>query len=123
MQAKVSSVTKAFYDEYSNCMTNPPTEAAGQVGNYCADHNSHATPALPANLVAGGVSEAGADPIVCAQNFPMSYSVTSATYDSATSTGEATLTEKFGSIDEPIQVKLRYSSSNLLVDNIICPKP
>ena len=104
-------------------MTNPPTEAAGQVGNYCADHNSHATPALPANLVAGGVSEAGADPIVCAQNFPMSYSVTSATYDSATSTGEATLTEKFGSIDEPIQVKLRYSSSNLLVDNIICPKP
>jgi hypothetical protein len=123
MTAKVSSVTKAFYDEYSNCMTNPPTEAAGQVGNYCADHNSHATPALPANLVAGGVAEAGADPIVCAQNFPISYSVTSSEFNSGTNSGVASLTEKFGASDVVITVKLRFESNKMLVDNIVCPKP
>jgi len=123
MQAKVSSTTTAFYDEYSNCMTNPPKEAQGQVGNYCADHNPNATAALPANLVAGGVAQAGADPIVCAQSFPISYSVTSSEFDSATNTGVASLTEKFGASDVVITVELRYESNKMLVDNIVCPKP
>jgi hypothetical protein len=123
MQAKVSSVTAAFYDEYSNCMTNPPKEAQGEVGNYCASHNSQATSALPANLVAGGVAQAGADPIVCAQNFPISYSVTGSEFDSATNAGMASLTEKFGASDVVITVELRFESNKMLVDNIACPKP
>ena len=77
-------VTKAFYDEYMDCMTNPPAEAIGQVGNWCSSNNSNATSNFPANLEAGGVAEAGADPIVCAQSFPMSYIVEdNATYSSS----------------------------------------
>jgi hypothetical protein len=123
MQTEVSSATTAFYDEYSNCMTNPPKEAQGEVGNYCASHNSQATPSLPANLVAGGVAQAGADPIVCAQNFPISYSVTSSEFNSGTNSGVASLTEKFGAGDVVITVELRYESNKMLVDNIVCPKP
>ena len=123
LQDKVSSVTKAFYDEYTNCMINPPAEAVNQAGAYCASHNSQATAVLPANLEAGGVSAAGADPIVCAQNFPISYSVTSSEFDSATNAGVASLTETFGANDTVITVKLRYESNKMLVDNIVCPKP
>ena len=123
MKTKVSSVTKAFYDEYSNCMINPPAEANDQVGEYCSSHNSQATTVLPANLEAGGVAAAGADPIVCAQNFPISYSVTSSEFDSETGNGVAALTEKFGASDVVITVKLRYESNKMLVDNIVCPKP
>lgn len=123
LKTKVSSVTKAFYDEYSNCMINPPAEANDQVGEYCSSHNSQATTVLPANLEAGGVAAAGADPIVCAQNFPISYSVTSSEFDSETGNGVAALTEKFGASDVVITVKLRYESNKMLVDNIVCPKP
>ena len=120
----VGLVTKAFYDEYMNCMTNPPAEAIGQVGNWCSSNNSNATSNFPANLEAGGVAAAGADPIVCAQSFPMSYKVKDdATYNSAEKTGKAFVAEQFGSGELVLTVLLSGINDKLLVDNIVCPVP
>lgn len=117
-------VTQAFYDEYMNCMTNPPAEAIGQVGNWCSSNNSNATSNFPANLEAGGVAAAGADPIVCAQSFPISYKVENdATYSSSEKNGSAFVTEKFGSGDLVLTALLSGASEKLLVDNILCPVP
>lgn len=120
----VISVTQAFYDEYMDCMTNPPAEAIGQVGNWCASNNSNATSSFPANLEAGGIAEAGADPIVCAQSFPMSYKVRDdATYNSAEKTGKAFVSEQFGSGELVLSALLSGANDKLLVDNIVCPVP
>jgi hypothetical protein len=120
----VASTTKAFYDEYMNCMTNPPAEAIGQVGNWCSSNNSNATSNFPANLEAGGVAAAGADPIVCAQSFPMSYKVKeNATYNSAEKTGKALVAEQFGSGELVLTALLSGINDKLLVDNIVCPVP
>ena len=115
-------VTQAFYDEYMDCMTNPPAEAIGQVGNWCASNNSNATSNFSANLEAGGVAEAGADPIVCAQSFPMSYKVKDdATYSTAEKTGTAFVSEQFGSGELVVTALLSGENDKLLVDNIVCP--
>lgn len=115
-------VTQAFYDEYMDCMTNPPTEAIGQVGNWCSSNNSNATSSFPANLAAGGIAEAGADPIVCAQSFPMSYEVRDdASYSNSEKSGTAFVTEEFGSGELVLTVLLSGAGDKLLVDNIDCP--
>lgn len=115
-------VTQAFYDEYMDCMTNPPAEAAGQVGNWCSSNNSNATSSFPANLAAGGIAEAGADPIVCAQSFPMSYEVRDdASYSSSDKEGKAFLSEQFGSGELVLTVLLSGAGDKLLVDNVVCP--
>ena len=120
----VISVTQAFYDEYMDCMTNPPAAAAGQVGNWCASNNSNASSSFPANLIAGGVAEAGADPIVCAQSFPMSYKVKDdATYSVSEKTGKAFVAEQFGSGELVLTALLSGANDKLLVDNIVCPVP
>jgi len=118
----VISVTQAFYDEYMDCMTNPPAAANGQVGNWCSSNNSNATAGFPANLEAGGIAEAGADPIVCAQSFPMSYEVRKdASYSSSAKTGMAFLSEQFGSGELVLTVLLSGANDELLVDNVVCP--
>jgi hypothetical protein len=107
-----------------NCMTTPPTQAAGQVGNWCSSNNSNASPSFPANLEAGGVAQAGADPIVCAQAFPMSYKVgENATYSVSEKSGTAFVVEQFGSGELVLTVLLSGTSDKLLVDNIVCPAP
>ena len=117
-------VTQAFYDEYMDCMTNPPAAAEGQVGNWCSSNNSNATSSFPANLAAGGIAEAGADPIVCAQSFPMSYKVeTDASYSNSEKSGTAFVTEEFGSGELVLTTLLSGAGDKLLVDNIVCPVP
>ena len=117
-------VTQAFYDEYVECMTNLPAEAAGQVGNWCSSNNSNATSSFPANLAAGGIAEAGADPIVCAQSFPISYKVeTDASYSNSEKSGTAFVTEEFGSGELVLTALLSGAGDELLVDNIVCPVP
>jgi len=117
----IQAKTQAFYDEYMLCMTKPPAEAKDHVGDYCQSHNSNATEALPANLKRGGVSDAGADPIVCAQNFPISYIVDPGFIDTH-DMGQAIVTEKFGAGSQVvINAHLRNDSGRFLVDNIVCP--
>lgn len=115
-------VTQAFYDEYMDCMTNPPSEAIGQVGNWCSSNNSNATSSFPANLAVGGIAEAGADPIVCAQSFPMSYEVREdASYSNSDKAGKAFVSEQFGSGELVLTVLLSGAGDKLLVDNLVCP--
>jgi hypothetical protein len=105
-------------------MTMPPTQAAGQVGNWCANNNSNASSTFSANLEAGGVAQAGADPIVCAQSFPMSFKVQEdATYSVPEKSGTAFVVEQFGSGELVLTVLLNGTSDKLLVDNIVCPVP
>ncbi len=120
--ALIKETASQFYNEYMSCMTTPPTEAAGEVGGYCQSHNSYATPELPAHLAAGGVSAAGADPVVCAQSFPMSLSVDSTSFD-ANHGGKAIVVEKFGAGDVSVDVVMTDASGAMLVDNIVCPTP
>jgi len=116
----IQAKTKAFYDEYMLCMTKPPAEAKDHVGDYCQSHNSNATSTLPANLERGGVSSAGADPIVCAQNFPMSYTVNLGFLDSK-GQGRAIVIEKFGAGSRVlIDATLLNTSGKFLVDNLTC---
>jgi len=118
--ALISETASQFYAEYMGCMTTPPTQAAGEVGGYCQSHNSYATPELPAHLAAGGVSAAGADPVVCAQSFPMSFTVSATSFD-ANQGGKATVVEKFGASDLSVTVVVTDASGAMLVDNIVCP--
>jgi hypothetical protein len=117
---EIQAKTKAFYDEYMLCMTKPPVEAKDHVGDYCQSHNSNATKDLPANLKRGGVSDAGADPVVCAQSFPMSYSVNLGFLDSK-GRGQAIVSEKFGAGSRVlVSATLLNDSGTFLVDNLTC---
>jgi hypothetical protein len=70
-------------------------------------------------LKRGGVSDAGADPIVCAQNFPISYSVGAGFLIDGI--GHATVIEKFGAGSRVIiDAALHNVSGVFLVDNIHC---
>ena len=65
---------------------------------------------------------AGADPIVCAQSFPMSYKVeTDASYSHSEKSGTAFVTEEFGSGELVLTALLSGAGDELLVDNIVCP--
>jgi hypothetical protein len=118
----VGDVAIGLYTEYMDCMKNPPAQAAGQVSAWCASHNSHATDNLPANLEAGGIAAAGADPIVCAQEFPMQLAVASTTLETGNS-AHTMIVETFASGDITIDVTLRSDSGEFLVDDILCPMP
>ena len=116
----IQARTQAFYDEYMLCMTKPPAEAKDHVGDYCQSHSSSATKDLPANLKRGGVSDAGADPVVCAQSFPMSYSVNLGFLDSK-GRGQAIVIEKFGAGSRVlVNATLLNDSGKFLVDNLTC---
>ncbi len=112
--------TKSFFDEYMLCMTKPPAEAKDYVGDYCQSHNSNATQSLPANLKLGGVSDAGADPILCAQNVPESFSVGMGFLDPE-GVGNVMVIQNFSSDSKVfVNVRLQNDSGEYLVDNIQC---
>ena len=117
----IQETTQAFYNEYLECSTAPPAEAKDNVGEYCQSHNSHATQALPANLKRGGVADRGADPIMCAQSFPMTFSVEAGVLDSD-GVGHAVIIEQYGANSRVlVSASVLNYGGKLLVDNITCP--
>lgn len=122
MSVEAAAITQKFYEEYLTCMADPPGMEAGNVGGHCQSHNSFATTLLPANLEIGGISAAGADPITCAQSFPISFRVVAVPFDDSTQ-AESNVIEKFSMGEITIKVKLTNSPGELRVDNIICPAP
>lgn len=112
-----------FYHVYENCMKNPPQEAIEHVSEYCQTNNPFGAESLVANLTSGGVANAGADPVFCAQNPPQSYSITGATpIENGQST--ATVEETFGEGDPTIiKVATEEHDSTWKITNIICPTP
>lgn len=120
--ASASAAAAGFYDWYNKCMQNPPGEAAGQVGLYCQNHNPYGSYDLARNLEASGVAQAGADPIICAQNPPRSTKVTSV----KTQAGKTitTIAEAYGSGDTvEIKVTMTQENGDWKVNAISCPRP
>lgn len=68
----VTKIIHNFYSAYEDCMKNPPQEAFGKVGEYCQLNTGFTSVNFKDNLEKGGTAKKGADPIVCAQNFPES---------------------------------------------------
>ena len=112
-----------FYHAYENCMKNPPPDATGQVSEYCQNNNPFGGESLFTNLAQGGVANAGADPVFCAQNLPKSYKITGAT---SIKNGESTATveETFG-VGNPTTIKVATEEhdGDWKVTNIVCPIP
>lgn len=119
-QAQKDAASK-FYAAYQDCMKNPPAEAAGQVSVYCQSHNAFSTSEFVSNLKEGGIAEAGADPIGCAQNPPSNFLVSEASVKDD-STASVVVTEFFGGPRLDILVLLKKIGSDWKVDNVVCPK-
>lgn len=121
LQTTPAEAVAGFYAQYEDCMKNPPKPATGQVGLYCQSHNPFITGTFVTNLERGGVAKAGADPVVCAQNFPQNIKVGNSTVQGNTT--KVKVIETFGpSTVEPI-LSLLKQENGWRVDNITCPKP
>ncbi len=119
---KVTEIVKSFYQNYDDCMKNPPAKAKGQVSIYCQNNSGLTTPDFQSNLDEGGTSKAGADPIYCAQNPAESVSVDDVKISGNQSTG--LISETFGEIKlKDIKVELLNNGESWKIDNLICPKP
>ncbi len=112
----------AFYANYEDCLKNPPAVAAGRVSTYCRSRNPFITAAFVANLAQGGIASAGADPIVCAQNFPTGFNPGIATISG--NLAKVEVTENFGGVENiKTLINLLQENGSWKVDKIICPKP
>jgi len=116
-----SEAAQGFYASFEDCMKNPPPPAAGQVSLYCQSHNPFITATFVTNLERGGVAKAGADPVVCAQNFPQKISVGTFTVEGNTAKGK--ITETFGTSTVQPAISLLKETTGWKVDNITCPRP
>lgn len=115
-------VTQQFYNRYLTCLKEPPVAAHGTVSRYCQVNTGLTTQHFAEHIKAGGVAQAGADPITCSQNPPQQVSVINAT---AVENGMArtTVNEAFGEMEEKISITLKVEDDTPKVDAIICPKP
>jgi len=117
----VSDLIDNYYKFYDSCMKNPPTAAKGMVGEYCQNNSGVTSLAFPQNIEEGGIAKAGADPIVCAQNFPESISVTNVSITDDQAVG--IVTEKFGPTEIEVQIMVIKENRVWKIDNIVCPSP
>lgn len=117
----VRQVAAGFFQGYLDCMTDPPAAATGKVGDYCQANNGFATGNLPANLEAGGVAAAGADPITCGQNPPNGFDVEAVTISGDTARAVVVA----GYQPEPLEIRLSIvaAADGPLVDDVRCPAP
>lgn len=119
--ATPEEVTSGFYQIYANCLKNPPPAARGQVSVFCQNNNPFGASNLAANLRAGGVAQAGADPVVCAQNLPQATTIGQASTNGSKST--LTVIEAFAGNRVSIKVDLVKEGNSWKVSNITCPRP
>lgn len=108
-----------FYQRYLYCMKNPPEEAMGKVSEYCQNNTGLTTNSFQANIDKGGISKAGADPILCGQNPPEKVTVAK----TLPAKNSALVIEKFGEMSIQITSVLKNIDGKWLIDNIVCPKP
>jgi len=115
-------VVSAFYESYETCVKNPPPEAKGRVSVYCQNNTGLTSNNFGQNIEAGGTAKAGADPIVCAQDFPQDINVGNAT-QGTDDTATVSVSESFGTAKIEIPVTLKIENGQWMIDNIVCPKP
>jgi hypothetical protein len=116
----MKSAVMGLYEGYRSCMEKPPEAAMGQVSSYCQSHSKYTPENFVSNLAKGGISAAGADPIICAQNIVQSTIVGSVN----PSQQSAEVIESFGEDTKvKIKVTLIQEDKSWKVDNVICPIP
>lgn len=101
----------------------PPAAASGHVSTYCQAHTGYTSTDFEQNITAGGTAQAGADPIICAQNPPQTIQAISA---SPVSSGQTTVTveESYGDGTKvTIPVTVRHVADTWKVATITCPRP
>jgi len=114
-------VAKAFYEAYLSCMKNPAEEAFGNVAMYCQTHTGYTVSDFSQIIEKGGVAQAGADPIICSQSPPDSFSVEKDTENKKSAT--VNILNTFGERVISFQAVLTNQQDTWLVSNIICPSP
>ncbi len=120
-QMTPSEVVQGFFASYEICLKNPPQAATGQVSAYCQSHNPFISSTFVTNLAHGGVAQKGADPVVCAQNLPQSFTMGTTTINDNVATVK--VFESFGTSTVEVSVSLLKGSNGWRVDNITCPSP
>lgn len=121
-QARVAA--QNYYDAYEACNTNPPREAAGNVSVYCQMHNPYGTENLVQELLANGKIPFGVEPVLCAQNSPLSITVEKTTGSINGNTVTVTVVENFGE-DTNLQIPIELVKVGEVwkVNSINCPQP
>ena len=110
-----AQIAQNYFNEFSECMKNPPASASGQVSIYCQTHNQHVGKALANNLTKEYA------PVICGQNPPQSIAVTvTPIIDNNKAT--VILSEQFGiNNTTDVTYKLQQEEDIWKVENIICP--
>ena len=101
----------AFYTSYINCVS--------QNGSNCDYKNSPYVDAVSLSANLSTKPKAPIDYVICAQNFPNSFTVIN-----PTTTGDSsnvTVDEMFGTTPQPISVDLKLESGAWKITNITCP--
>ncbi|MCK9351694.1 MAG: hypothetical protein WCT49_01890 [Candidatus Paceibacterota bacterium] len=112
----------AFYNNYQNCVKDPPREAKEKVSEYCQSHTGVSTVDLEKNIAAAGIAKLGADPIVCAQNLPESILMGDVkAVDERSSI--VTVKESFGDQSLDVRAYVKKTADGWFVDNVVCPAP
>ncbi|MCL4365942.1 DUF3828 domain-containing protein [Patescibacteria group bacterium] len=118
----IIETANSFYQKYDSCMKNPPAEAKDRVGEYCQGNLGLTTTNFVGNLEKGGTAKAGADPVVCAQNFPENITV-SQDIQINTDQAKVSVNEKFGPTQVTPQIELLKKDGVWKIDNIVCVVP
>ena len=113
-----AQMTQNFYQEYINCLSNPPQEATGEVQSYCQTHNPFASSNLQTNLAANGTDEM--DPIVCGQNPPQSIIIRKIIPEETKAS--AIVIEEYAAGTTELTVDLQKEDDQWKIINIHCPK-
>jgi len=115
-----TKVVNDFYSTYVNCLQkyfDAVSKGTSPAPTSCPSLNTY--PALSPDLISKLNQVKGADPILCAQNYPNNIKV-----DNAVSSGNTASTTVHtyytGSGDNPIQVGLTLENNNWLITSITC---
>ncbi len=118
---ELPGVISKFYENYQNCLKDPPKEASGKVSIYCQENTGSTSVNFNQNIEIGGVASAGADPIVCAQDLPENITV-NPNIQMGEGSAIGSVEEKFGSSLINVWLSLVSENGDWKIDNVICPK-
>jgi hypothetical protein len=117
-QLSPEQVAQQYYNNFSECMQHPPTEAQGNVDTYCQSHNPFAGKHLSTNLTKQYA------PVICAQNPPQAVAPTGNIHMIG-NLAKVTMQEHFGAKSEPVMVmyQLQQEHKEWKVSDIQCLNP
>jgi hypothetical protein len=106
---------EGYFEAFTTCTKNPPSEAAGQVTVYCETHNTYATDTLGAHL------EKQKESVVCSQTAPKTVSAIRSTEINGNQ-ALVIIREDFGNSKTNVTYQMQRVDGVWKVENILCPK-